>query len=75
VRYELEFEETFAGERLDDARWVPHYLPQWSSRAASRARYSLGGGQLRLRIDEDQPPSPCGSSGTRTARSARRRSA
>jgi Glycosyl hydrolases family 16 len=54
--YELEFEDTFAGDRLDEARWLPYYLPQWSGRAASTARYRIGGGQLRLLIEEDQPP-------------------
>lgn len=54
--YELEFEDTFDGPDLDPARWVPHYLPQWSSRAASAARYALGDGALRLRVEEDQPP-------------------
>jgi hypothetical protein len=40
----------------DDPEWIPHYLPHWSSRARSAARYSLGQGGLRLRIDADQPP-------------------
>ncbi len=35
--------------------WFPHHLAGWSSRAASAARYEVGGG-LRLRIDADQPP-------------------
>lgn len=54
--YVLEFEDTFDGDELDPARWVPHYLPQWSSRERSRARYDVGGGTLRLRIDADQEP-------------------
>jgi Glycosyl hydrolases family 16 len=54
--YELEFEDDFAGSSLDRTRWLPHYLPQWSSRAASAARYDVGDGLLRLRIDRDQPP-------------------
>ena len=33
-----------------------HYLPQWSSREASAARYEVGGGTLRLVIEADQPP-------------------
>jgi hypothetical protein len=41
---------------LDGARWLPYYLPQWSSRAASAARYQVGGGVLRLVIEEDQQP-------------------
>ena len=54
--YALEFEDTFDGDTLDPARWLPHYLPQWSSREASAARYRLGDGTLRLLIEADQPP-------------------
>jgi hypothetical protein len=35
---------------------VPYYLPQWSSRARSAARYAVGGGRLTLRVDADQEP-------------------
>jgi hypothetical protein len=54
--YELEVEDTFDGPGLDQSLWVPYYLPQWSSRAASAPRYELSGGALRLRIDRDQAP-------------------
>jgi Glycosyl hydrolases family 16 len=54
--YELEFDESFDGPDLDRDRWVPYYLPHWSSRDATAARYRITDGQLRLRIDEDQPP-------------------
>lgn len=54
--YELEFEDTFDGDTLDPRRWVAHYLPQWSSREHSAARYVVGGGCLRLLIDRDQQP-------------------
>jgi hypothetical protein len=54
--YELAFEDTFDGDTLDPARWLPYYLPQWSSREAAAARYRLGGGVLRLVIEADQPP-------------------
>ena len=54
--YEPEFEDTFDGEALDRSRWIPHYLPQWSSRERSAARHRVGGGELRLRIDADQEP-------------------
>jgi Glycosyl hydrolases family 16 len=54
--YELAFEDTFDGDALDRARWLPYYLPQWSSREAAAARYRLGDGVLRLRIEADQQP-------------------
>lgn len=54
--FELEFEDTFDGEELDLSRWVPYYLPQWSSKERSAARYEVGGGALRLLIEADQPP-------------------
>jgi hypothetical protein len=56
IPYELEFEEMFEGEALDPDRWLPYYLPHWSSRRRSAARYELGGGLLRLLIEADQQP-------------------
>jgi hypothetical protein len=54
--YELDFEDTFDGDVLDRSRWLPYYLPQWSSRETAAARYRLGGGELRLVIEADQQP-------------------
>jgi hypothetical protein len=51
VPFVLEFEDRF--ETLD--RWLPWYLPQWSSRERAAARYELDGG-LVLRIEEEQQP-------------------
>ena len=56
MAWELEFDETFEGETLDPTRWLPYYLPHWSSRERAAARYELGGGELRLLIEEDQEP-------------------
>jgi Glycosyl hydrolases family 16 len=56
VAFELEFEDTFDGDTLDKSKWLPYYLPQWSSRARAAARYELRDGRLRLRIDADQEP-------------------
>jgi len=56
VGWELELDETFEGEALDPNRWLPYYLPHWSSRERAAARYELGGGELRLLIAEDQEP-------------------
>lgn len=55
-RYVLEFDGGFSSATLDRSKWIPHYLPQWSSRSATAARYRLGDGALHLRIEEDQSP-------------------
>jgi hypothetical protein len=46
----------FDGDTLDGRRWVPYYLPHWSTRERSEARYRVGGGCLRLLIEADQQP-------------------
>ena len=56
VHYELEFDESFDGSALDASRWLPYYLPHWSSRERAAARYEVGDGALRLRIEADQEP-------------------
>jgi hypothetical protein len=53
---EVVFDERFEGDALDASRWLPYYLPQWSSRERAAARYTVGGGELRLRIDAGQQP-------------------
>jgi hypothetical protein len=53
--YELVVDDRFDRPQLDEDLWLPHHLPQWSSRSQARARYLVGDG-LRLRIEEDQPP-------------------
>ena len=56
MHYELEFEDTFEGAALDPDRWLPYYLPHWSSRARAAARYEIRDGALRLRIEDEQEP-------------------
>jgi hypothetical protein len=53
VRTELD--ECFRGDRLDPEVWTPHYLPHWSSRAASAATHEVREGALRLWIPPGQP--------------------
>jgi len=48
--------ERFDGDTLDTQRWLPHYLPQWSSRAESVATYDVVDSELRLTIPVDQGP-------------------
>jgi hypothetical protein len=47
-------EERFEGAGLDVGVWLPHYLPAWSSRDATRASYRLDGA-LRLTVPVDHP--------------------
>jgi hypothetical protein len=48
-----DFADHFDGARLDTEVWVPHYLPQWSSRAESAAVYALAESELRLTIPRE----------------------
>jgi Glycosyl hydrolases family 16 len=54
--YRLDVEDDFGGPSLDATLWLPHYLPQWSSRASSAARFTVDSSILRLRIERDQQP-------------------
>ncbi|MFB9313784.1 glycoside hydrolase family 16 protein [Nocardioides plantarum] len=47
---------TFDSPQLDGTRWSPHYLPAWSSRAASSASYRIESGSLVLDVPVDHPP-------------------
>ena len=50
----MTFRDTFDGSTLDASRWLPHYLPHWSSRAESAATYDMADSELRLSIPRDQ---------------------
>jgi Glycosyl hydrolases family 16 len=50
----VSFRDDFEGDDLDRSVWIPHYLPQWSSRAASAATYEVAGSELRLSIPVGQ---------------------
>lgn len=54
--YYLEFSDDFRGISLDTGLWLPYYLPHWSSRARTAARYSLPGDRLLLHLEQDQEP-------------------
>lgn len=54
--YVLDVDDSFDGPDLDTSRWLPHHLPQWSSRAESAARYRFADGHLQLLIEDDQQP-------------------
>jgi hypothetical protein len=51
-----EFSDDFRDEALDRSKWLPCYLPQWSSRTASAATYSTGPDGLTLTIGPNQQP-------------------
>lgn len=54
--YRLEFNDAFESTTLDTRKWLPYYLPQWSTRDLAAARYSLTGTSLQLLIEEGQQP-------------------
>jgi hypothetical protein len=49
-----DFADDFDGADLDLDVWIPHYLPQWSSRAESAATYTVEASELRLTIPPEQ---------------------
>ena len=51
----MTFRDDFDGPDLDSEVWLPHYLPAWSSRAASAASYHLTGPGLVLDVPVDHP--------------------
>jgi hypothetical protein len=54
--YWLEFNDEFESDTLDPDKWVPYYLPHWSSREQSAPRYMFKDSQLVLKIEQDQQP-------------------
>ena len=50
----LVFGDDFDGPELDRDVWVPHYLPAWSSRAATAATYEVRDSCLHLSIPPQQ---------------------
>lgn len=54
--YTLDFHDEFDGDTLDETKWIPYYLPQWSSRARSATSYRLENNTLALSLTEDHTP-------------------
>jgi glycosyl hydrolase family 16 len=50
----VSFRDDFEADDLDRSVWIPHYLPQWSSRADSAATYEVADSELRLSIPPEQ---------------------
>lgn len=51
----MRFLDDFDGPELDHDVWLPHYLPAWSSRDATRASYQLANSCLTLDVPVDHP--------------------
>ena len=47
--------DDFLGDDLDRSVWLPHYLPAWSSRAATAAAYRIEDSELTLTVPVDHP--------------------
>ena len=54
--YVIDFNDEFDGSILDTSKWVPYYLPQWSSKQNSATNYKLVDNKLILKIDRNQKP-------------------
>lgn len=54
--YILEFHDEFGKSTLDVTKWLPFYLPHWSSKATSAPYYKIAEGVLTLQIVEGQAP-------------------
>jgi len=54
--FRLIFQDDFIEPELDRGKWYPYYLPQWSSKAKTKANYVIRDSQLILQIKEDQTP-------------------
>jgi hypothetical protein len=54
--YVLDFHDEFDSRTLNLSKWLPYYLPQWSSRQVSATNYRMSRKTLILRIDRQQKP-------------------
>lgn len=53
-QYILAFEDDFDSSKLDDSKWIPYYLPHWSSKEEAAANYEIRDGNLVLKITDRQ---------------------
>lgn len=56
VGYRLDFHDAFDTGQLDTKKWLPYYLPHWSSREQSAANFEFKDNCLVLYITRDQQP-------------------
>lgn len=56
IKKEIIMRDDFNENELNLKYWFPYYLPQWSSREASKASYIIKDGVLTLYISDTQKP-------------------
>lgn len=54
--YILDFQDEFNETSLDTNKWVPYYLPHWTSLELASPDYVIDDGILKLKINEDTEP-------------------
>ncbi|WP_227396907.1 glycoside hydrolase family 16 protein [Jeotgalibacillus aurantiacus] len=54
--FRLVFNDDFDQVSLDLSKWLPFYLPQWSSRENAKANYRIENSELKLMISANQQP-------------------
>lgn len=54
--YILEFNDEFDAKDLNTEKWIPYYLPQWSSKENSKPIFYFDNGSLVLKITKEQKP-------------------
>ncbi len=48
------FFDTFSDDKIDETKWLPQYLPHWTTPGLAKPRYHFEEGNLILRLDVDQ---------------------
>jgi len=56
MKGELVFSDDFDRGHIDGAKWLPQYLPHWTSPELAKPHYHFEDGHLVLQIDPDQKP-------------------
>lgn len=54
--YDVAWQDDFDEPTLDEAHWLPHYLPHWSTPDRTATRYQIRDSVLRLLVEADTPP-------------------
>lgn len=54
--YILTFQDEFNGPEIDTTKWIPYYMPHWSSRLQAAPSHIFENGSLILQITKEQTP-------------------